>query len=93
MVRAAREWVSFDDPVEDGRRWQIDVTFLLSRWQCIFGNGCQGVLTEKAPELVHGCCSYGAHFTDRKDRDAVVMVRPAAPAVVRRRAEGDEAGA
>jgi hypothetical protein len=66
-----REWVSFDDPDEDGRRWQIDVTFLLSSWQCIFGCGCQGVLTERAPELVQGCCSYGAHFSDRKDRDHV----------------------
>jgi hypothetical protein len=69
-----REWVSFDDPDEDGRRWQIDVTFLLSSWQCIFGCGCQGVLTEKAPEMVQGCCSYGAHFSDRKDRDHVVRV-------------------
>jgi hypothetical protein len=74
MARAAREWVSFDDPEEEGRQWQIDVTFLLSRWQCIFGNGCQGVLTEPAPELVHGCCSYGAHFSDKKDRDAVVRM-------------------
>ena len=24
--------------------WQLDVTFLLSSWQCIFGDGCQGVL-------------------------------------------------
>jgi hypothetical protein len=67
-----REWVSFDDPGEDGRRWQIDVTFLTSHWHCIFGQGCQGVFTEKAPELVQGCCSYGAHFSDRKDRDRVV---------------------
>jgi hypothetical protein len=74
MARAAREWVSFDDPEEEGRQWQIDVTFLLSRWQCIFGHGCQGVLTEPAPELVHGCCSYGAHFSDKKDRDAVVRM-------------------
>ena len=74
MVRAAREWVSFDDPEEDGRRWQIDVTFLLSRWQCVFGNGCQGVLTEKAPEMIQGCCSYGAHFSDKKDREAVVKL-------------------
>jgi hypothetical protein len=58
----------FDDPREDGRIWQVDVTFLLSSWDCIFGNGCQGVFTEKAPELVHGCCSYGAHFTDKQDR-------------------------
>lgn len=69
-----REWVSFDDPEEDGRRWQVDVTFLLSSWQCIFGCGCQGVLTERAPELVEGCCSYGAHFSDRKDRDHIVRV-------------------
>jgi hypothetical protein len=67
-----REWVSFPDPKEEGRTWQIDVTFLLSSWQCIFGCGCQGVYTEPTPELVHGCCTYGAHFSDRDDRDHVV---------------------
>ncbi|HEX5588074.1 MAG TPA: hypothetical protein VFZ17_12260 [Acidimicrobiia bacterium] len=72
MARAVREWVTFPDPKDKGRRWQVDVTFLLSNWQCIFGNGCQGVLTEKAPELVLGCCSYGAHFSDVADRDQVV---------------------
>jgi len=72
-----REWVSFDDPVDDGRRWQIDVTFLTSHWTCIFGQGCQGVFTEKAPQLVEGCCSYGAHFSDRKDRDLVVRAAKA----------------
>lgn len=71
-VGPTREWVSFDDPKEDGRRWQIDVTFLTSSWQCIFGDGCRGVLTEPAPEMVQGCCSYGAHFSNRKDRDRVV---------------------
>ena len=54
MPRASREWVTFADPKEDGRVWQLDVTFLLSSWQCIFGAGCQGVLDQKAPELVHG---------------------------------------
>jgi hypothetical protein len=43
------------------------VTFLLSPWTCIFGAGCQGVLTEPAPEMVQGCCSYGAHFVDDED--------------------------
>ncbi|HZN13218.1 MAG TPA: hypothetical protein VFB78_03040 [Acidimicrobiales bacterium] len=62
----AHEWVSFDDPDEE-RTWIFDVTFLLSNWQCIFGNGCQGVLTGPAEEMVQGCCSYGAHFTDKKD--------------------------
>ncbi|MGH9024898.1 MAG: hypothetical protein ACRDWD_02100, partial [Acidimicrobiia bacterium] len=68
----AREWVTFDDPDDEGRRWQIDVTFLTSSWHCIYGRGCQGVFTENAPELHQGCCSYGAHFSNRKDRNAVV---------------------
>src|SRR5687767_1072444 len=72
MARSPRpadrhEWVSFEDPDED-RTWVFDVTFLLSRWTCIFGAGCQGVLTAPAEDLVQGCCSYGAHFTDDLDR-------------------------
>jgi hypothetical protein len=62
----SHEWVSFDDPEED-RSWVFDVTFLLSRWHCIYGHGCQGVLTGPAPELEQGCCSYGAHFADDED--------------------------
>ena len=62
------EWLSFEDPDEE-RTWIFDVTFLLSRWTCIFGSGCQGVLTEPTPELVQGCCSYGAHFVDDADRE------------------------
>jgi hypothetical protein len=65
-MTAEREWVSFEDETEL-RTWVFDVTFLLSRWSCIFGRGCQGVLTGPAPELVQGCCSYGAHFTDDDD--------------------------
>ncbi|MGH9179387.1 MAG: hypothetical protein ACRD0N_12645 [Acidimicrobiales bacterium] len=62
----AHEWVSFED-LEEERTWVFDVTFLLSPWTCIFGQGCQGVLTGPTPELVHGCCSYGAHFTGEED--------------------------
>jgi hypothetical protein len=58
--------VSFPD-AEEERTWMFDVTFLESAWTCIFGRGCQGVLTGPAPELVQGCCSYGAHFTGAKD--------------------------
>src|ERR1700722_5005272 len=49
----------------------FDVTFLESNWKCIFGAGCQGGLTEATPELVQGCCSYGAHFTAEKDQRRV----------------------
>jgi len=38
------------------------------RGECIFGRGCQGVLTEPTPELGHGCCSYGAHFRTARTR-------------------------
>lgn len=62
----AHEWMSFPDP-DDERTWLFDVTFLESNWTCIFGRGCQGVMTGPAPELVQGCCSYGAHFTGAKD--------------------------
>ncbi|HEY7931324.1 MAG TPA: hypothetical protein VIC81_03570 [Acidimicrobiales bacterium] len=64
------EWVSFADDDQE-RTWLFDATFLESNWECIFGNGCQGVLTGAAPELVQGCCSYGAHFVDEKDRRRV----------------------
>ncbi len=73
------EWVSFEDPDED-RTWIFDLTFLLSRWTCIYGRGCLGVLTAAAPELEHGCCSYGAHFTGEADRtrveEAVLALEP-----------------
>ena len=60
------EWISFEDDEEE-RTWMFDATFLTSNWTCIFGNGCQGVLTGPAPELVQGCCSYGAHLVNKKD--------------------------
>jgi hypothetical protein len=75
-----REWVSFDDGEEE-RTWVFDVTFLTSMWECIFGRGCQGVLTGPAPEMVQGCCSYGAHFTDDADvarvEEAAATLTPA----------------
>jgi hypothetical protein len=62
----AHEWVSFEDPWEE-RTWVFDVTFLLSSWTCIYGHGCEGVLTGPAADLEQGCCSFGAHFTDDED--------------------------
>jgi hypothetical protein len=69
----AREWVSFEDPDEE-RTWIFDVTFLTSNWTCIYGRGCQGVLTGPAPELIQGCCSYGAHFVDKADAKRVEKI-------------------
>ncbi len=66
----AHEWVSFEDPSEE-RTWVVDVTFLASSWRCIYGAGCQGVLTGPTPERMEGCCSYGAHLTDEADASRV----------------------
>ncbi len=71
----AHEWVSFEDEDEE-RTWTFDVTFLTSAWTCIYGNGCLGVLTGPAPELEHGCCSYGAHFVDSADAATGQADRP-----------------
>ncbi len=61
------EWISFDDPHER-RTWVFDVTFLLSRWTCIFGRGCPGTAASgPAPERMIGCCDHGAHFVDDAD--------------------------
>jgi hypothetical protein len=68
MAATTREWITIPIAGKERRQWQVDVTFLASSYRCIFGQGCQGVLTEPAPELVHGCCSYGAHASDKKDQ-------------------------
>ena len=66
MTGPTREWITIPVPGKERKQWQIDVTFLTSSWRCIFGQGCQGVLTEPASEMVQGCCSYGAHESEKK---------------------------
>ena len=65
----AHQWVSLVD--SDGDTWMFDLTFLASNWTCIYGRGCPGILSEAAPELEQGCCSYGAHFTGESDLERV----------------------
>jgi len=74
MTAPVREWVTFTDPRRKKHVWHIDVTFLTSNYMCIFGQGCQGVLVDKAPEMAQGCCSYGAHSSGAKDRKLVDKV-------------------
>ena len=44
--------------------WQFETSFLSSNWQCIWGQGCKGILDEPAEELCQGCCSVGAELVD-----------------------------
>ena len=60
----------FVDPV-DGTRWSVDVGFLGSRWTCIWGNGCRGILETSTEHLNHGCCSVGTELLD--DDEAMLL--------------------
>jgi hypothetical protein len=61
---APRAWAEFTDPAEPGQRLRVDLTWLTSRWRCIFGSGCHGI---DASQPDAGCCTLGAHFTDDDD--------------------------
>ena len=63
-----REWLEFTDPANAEHLVRADLTWLLSRWTCIFGRGCHGILTGHPNE---GCCSHGAFFTDADDERRV----------------------
>lgn len=62
-----REWVTFLDPADDEHEVRADLSFLLSRWTCIYGSGCQGI----AGRPDDGCCSHGAYFSDEDDEKRV----------------------
>src|SRR5689334_18168917 len=52
------------DPANPGQRFRLDLTWLTSSWTCIFGSGCRGIFADRPDD---GCCTLGAHFSDRKD--------------------------
>ena len=39
-----REWIEFADPADPDHLIRADLTWLLSRWTCIFGRGCHGII-------------------------------------------------
>jgi hypothetical protein len=59
-----REWIEFEDPRDAEHHIRVDLTWLCSRWTCIFGRGCHGVIEGRASD---GCCSHGAFFSDAAD--------------------------
>lgn len=64
-----RAWVEFDNPVKAGERFRCDLTWLTSKWTCIYGNGCKGIYAT-APDF--GCCTLGAHFSGKADEKRVL---------------------
>lgn len=63
-----RAWVEFVDPSDDDQLIRCDLTWLMSKYNCIFGRGCKGIDAER-PDA--GCCAHGAHFSEKKDEKRV----------------------
>lgn len=60
-----RAFVEFMDPDDETQLFKCDLTWLTSRWLCIYGQGCGGIMPGRPDD---GCCTLGAHFSDKKDR-------------------------
>lgn len=68
---ASYDWYEFSvkgDSEEHGEllRVKVNVSFMLSTWKCIFGQGCPGVLISGAMED-RGCCQIGVHMENTTD--------------------------
>ncbi|MBD8870848.1 hypothetical protein [Nocardioides donggukensis] len=63
-----RAWIEFTDPADADQVFRCDLTWLTSRYTCIFGQGCPGIYAD-APGV--GCCTLGAHFSDKADERRV----------------------
>ena len=63
-----RAWVELVDPADADQIFRCDLTWLTSRWSCIFGRGCRGIYADRPDD---GCCTLGAHFADADDEARV----------------------
>lgn len=64
----ARAYVEFPDPDGAEQVFRCDLTWLTSRWRCLFGQGCPGIYATRPDD---GCCTLGAHFADADDERRV----------------------
>ncbi len=68
LIGFPRAFVEFPDPGDKGQVFRCDLTWLTSRWACIYGQGCQGIYAGRPND---GCCTLGAHFADAEDEKRV----------------------
>jgi hypothetical protein len=59
-----RVYVEFTDPADESQVFKCDLTWLTSQYMCIFGQGCCGIYADRPDD---GCCTLGAHFSDKDD--------------------------
>ncbi|WP_174255904.1 hypothetical protein [Phytoactinopolyspora mesophila] len=89
-VDVARSWVEFPDPDNPNQILRCDLTWLTSRWTCIFGQGCPGIYASRPDD---GCCTHGAHFSDEDDEKRVSeFAAHLSPEVWQMHAEGTQGG-
>jgi hypothetical protein len=59
--------------IHDGKNYRANLSWVMSNWKCIFGEGCSGHFGENdktyAPDVA--CCSLGFWVDDQKDIDKV----------------------
>jgi hypothetical protein len=63
-----RAFVEFVNPADASEVMRCDLTWLTSSFTCIFGQGCHGIYAD-SPDT--GCCTLGAHFSDKDDEERV----------------------
>ena len=68
LIGFPRAFVEFGDPADNGQVFRCDLTWLTSRWACIYGDGCRGIYADRPND---GCCTLGAHFADAADEKRV----------------------
>lgn len=68
MPEGIIDYIEFNDEVED-HRWYFDLNFLMSNWNCIFGDGCVGIHHAKSDTYTRdgGCCTLGCWFSEPED--------------------------
>jgi hypothetical protein len=86
-----REWISIRNPEDPHDRYVFDVSFLLSAYSCIYGQGCPGTDGRAADD--RGCCRLGAHYIDDDDRVRTeAMVDVLGPTYLQRYADAKRRG-
>ena len=61
-----REWLDIPDQTGLPRIYRCDLTWLTSRWNCVYGRGCPGTRRQH-----QGCCTVGAHWSGSSDQRRV----------------------
>ena len=63
---AVIEWLEFAHPEKDDYMFRVNVSLMLSGYQCIYGSGCPSIKADLPREDV-GCCAQGVTFEDEDD--------------------------